>query len=354
MKKVYLALEDGSVFEGLAFGADGEALGEIVFNTSCCGYLETLTDACYAGQILVQTFPLIGNYGIIEDDLSGKCYLNGYVVREWCAAPSNFRCQYDIDSYLKKQNVVGIYGVDTREITRIIREKGVMNAIICNEIPADLDELKAYKIVEPVKTTGAKSLTSYDAKGAAVANVAIIDYGAMHDFINEFTGRNCKVNVFPPSASVAQILETAPDGLFLADGPGDPKDNSECVDKIKELCGMLPILGVGLGHQLLALAQGADTFKLKYGHRGGNQPVRELTGTKTYITTQNHGYCVDPETMPEGAEMIYGNANDCTCEGISYADKKAFSVQFIPEGDGSSFDTSFIYDQFISMMGGKD
>lgn len=353
MKKRYLILEDGSVFEGKAFGADRANIGELVFHTGMCGYIETLTNPSYYGQIVVQTFPMVGNYGVIEADFQGECCLNGYIVREWCNAPSNFRCEYDLDTFLKARNVPGIYGVDTRQITKIIRDKGVMNAMIADEIPAGLEAVKAYAISGAVEAVTAKEKKTVAAENEQY-RVTMIDYGSDTGVLSQqLLDRGCTVTVIPASASADEILADKPDGLVLSGGPGDPSDNLMAVYQLSQLLGKLPIFGVGLGHQLLALADGAETTKLKYGHRGGNQPVKEVDGKRTYITSQAHGYAVVSESLKSGREFLV-NANDKSCEGILYEAKNALSVQFCPDTSSGPNDTSFLYDRFISMMGGKN
>ena len=267
MKKAYLILEDGHVFEGYSFGAEAKGVGELVFNTQAIGYIETLTDPSYYGQIVMQTFPMIGNYGVIEEDFVGKCALSGYVVREHCEKPSNFRSQYDLDTFLKKNNIPGIYGVDTRQITKILRESGVMNACICSEIPKDFEEIKNFKIVDAVASV-IDSETKVFANGDEKYDVTVVNYGAANDSIKALTKKGCKVTVVPASASAEEILATEPDGILLSNGPGDPSENVFCIEQIKKLMGKKPIFAISLGHQLLALADGGMTYKLKYGHRG--------------------------------------------------------------------------------------
>ena len=353
MKKAYLVLSNGQVFEGEAIGAEGETIGEIVFTTGVVGYLETLTDPSYAGQIVVQTFPMIGNYGVIEEDFEGNCAVKGYVVREICDYPSNFRCQYDLDTFLKSHNIPGICGVDTREITRIIRESGVMNATICYSVPESLEKVKEYEIKGVVKEESTKEIYECPAVGEAKYNVVLIDYGAKRNIIRCLSKRGCNVTVVPCSTSAEDILAMNPDGLMLSNGPGDPEDNEYCIAQIKKLIGKLPVFGICLGHQLTALAMGGKTIKLKYGHRGGNQPVKEVNGKRTYITSQNHGYAVVSESLKGVGEELFVNANDGSCEGMNYPGLNCFTVQFHPEACSGPQDTEFLFDKFISMMGGK-
>ena len=351
MKKGYLILQDGQVFEGVRFGAETDTVGELVFTTGMCGYVETLTDPSYAGQIVMQTYPLIGNYGIIREDFEGACCVKGYVVREYCDTPSNFRADCDLDTYLKEQGVPGLCGVDTRELTRIIREHGVMNAAICDEIPADLAPIKTYAITGVVEAVSCKEPDRYPAEGEERFQVSLIDYGAKRNIIRWLQKRGCTVTVLPATTSAEDILAADPDGVMLSNGPGDPAENTYQIEQIRKLLGKVPMFGICLGHQLTALATGGSTYKLKYGHRGVNQPVRDLNGVRTYITSQNHGYAVDGDTVKLG-KVRFVNANDGTCEGIDYPELKAFTVQFHPEACTGPKDTSFLFDRFVELMKG--
>ena len=351
MKKGYLILQDGQVFEGVRFGAETDTVGELVFTTGMCGYVETLTDPSYAGQIVMQTYPLIGNYGIIREDFEGACCVKGYVVREYCDTPSNFRTDCDLDTYLKEQGVPGLCGVDTRELTRIIREHGVMNAAICDEIPADLTPIKTYAITGVVEAVSCKEPDRYQAEGEERFRVSLLDYGAKRNIVRELQKRGCTVTVLPASTSAEEILAADPDGVMLSNGPGDPAENVYQIEQIRKLLGRVPMFGICLGHQLTALAAGGSTYKLKYGHRGVNQPVRDVEGVRTYITSQNHGYAVDSDTVKLG-KVRFANANDGTCEGIDYPELKAFTVQFHPEACTGPKDTSFLFDQFVELMKG--
>ena len=351
MKKGYLILQDGQVFEGVRFGAETDTVGELVFTTGMCGYVETLTDPSYAGQIVMQTYPLIGNYGIIREDFEGACCVKGYVVREYCDTPSNFRTDCDLDTYLKEQGVPGLCGVDTRELTRIIREHGVMNAAICDEIPADLTPIETYAVTGAVEAVSCKEPDRYPAEGEECFRVSLIDYGAKRNIVRELQKRGCTVTVLPATTSAEEILAADPDGVMLSNGPGDPAENTYQIEQIRKLLGKVPMFGICLGHQLTALAAGGSTYKLKYGHRGVNQPVRDLNGVRTYITSQNHGYAVDGDTVKLG-KVRFVNANDGTCEGIDYPELKAFTVQFHPEACTGPKDTSFLFDQFVELMKG--
>lgn len=352
-EKGYLVLSDGSVFEGRRFGAPADSVGELVFTTGMCGYIETLTDPSYGGQIILQTFPLIGNYGMIEEDFEGACAARGYVVREFCDTPSNFRCDYGLDAFLKKNGVPGICGVDTRELTRIIREHGVMNAKICAEVPADLSDVVSYAVRGEVRRLSCKAPYTVPADGEAKYRVVLLDYGAKRSIARELSKRGCAVTVVPQDTPAEEILKLGPDGIMLSNGPGDPEENTFCIGEIQKLIGKKPIFGICLGHQLTALAMGGATYKLKYGHRGVNQPVRDLDGVRTYITSQNHGYAVRNGSLDGVGRVIFENANDGTCEGVEYPCKDCFTVQFHPEARSGPADTAFLFDRFIAMMEGK-
>lgn len=350
--KIYICLENGDVFEGRSFGAKGEVLGELVFTTGMGGYIETLTDPSYYGQIVIQTFPLIGNYGFIDEDKeSSGSAVSAYIVREYCDNPSNFRCDYSLEKYLRDNNIVGVYDVDTRELTKVIRESGVMNAVITsNPNNTVIEKIKEYKITKAVKSVSCPK-PYMSASDEHRHNVVLIDYGTKKNIIRELNKRGCNVAVVPYDTKAEDILSLNPDGIMLSNGPGDPAENADAIEELKKLVGKKPIFAICLGHQLLALSQGAETTKLKYGHRGVNQPVKNLETGRTFISSQNHGYAVVNETVEAaGGTVSYINANDETCEGIYYKDKKAFSVQFHPEACSGPLDTRFIFDKFISMM----
>ena len=343
--KVYLTLENGRQFTGYAFGAQKEVVGELVFTTGMTGYIETLTDPSYYGQIVTQTFPLIGNYGMIEADMeSKKPWVTAYIVREKCDEPSNFRCGGTIDDYLKKQGIPGIYGIDTRELTKIVREAGVMNAAITKKPLKDLDEVRAYTIKDAVKSVTCDEIEYLgDPNGI---KVAVWDFGAKRNIMRELAKRGCYCMKVPSYYTAEQIFALEPQGLMLTNGPGDPSENTEVIANIKKLAGKLPIFGICLGHQLFALAMGGRTKKMKYGHRGSNQPVKNLDTGRVYISSQNHGYEVISSSV-EGGKLSFVNANDGTCEGFEYPELNAYTVQFHPEACGGPMDASFLFDKFI-------
>ncbi len=332
MKKRYLVLQDGTAFEGYAFGADKESIGELIFTTGMVGYIETLTDPCYYGQIVMQTFPMVGNYGIIEADFVGEPHLKGYVVREHCTAPSNFRCEYDLDTFLKNNGIPGIYGIDTREVTNIIRDKGIMNAIICDEIPASLDEVKTFKITEALKNTCAKEKSEYIPQADAIKHVAILDLGSSKYLEQSLLEKGYKVTLLPHTASAEEILSLSADGLILTEGAGDPAENEGVIATVAALFGKIPMLGLGLGHQIMALAKGGKIRKLAYGHHGANQPSKIVGSARTLITNQNHNFVVQEDTVKD-AVVTHINMNDGTIEGLAYEKEYAFSLQFEPSDD---------------------
>ena len=440
MSNAYLVLADGTVFNGKSIGVTGTTIGETVFTTGMTGYLETLTDPSYYGQIVTQTFPLIGNYGVIPSDFeSKKSWVRGYIVREMCDEPSNFRCGGTLDDFLKKQGIVGICGIDTRALTKKLRESGVMNGMIVsgeeasafqgnqselNEsdktepIPQISDELlrriREYTITEAVKSVQSNhdgeavsqglnrdlfktlrhsrfacepSLPTPYASSKESDNlstgttfpypenvalqstkVVLFDFGAKANIQRELEKRGCSVTVVPYDTTAEEVLALAPDGIMLSNGPGDPAENISVIQEINKLCEwnkkcvesgeaagttsgkLIPIFGICLGHQMLALARGAKTSKLKYGHRGGNHPVKDLETGRVFITSQNHGYAVEPDSLPSFAKMSFVNVNDNTCEGVEYTDIPAFSVQFHPEACGGPHDTNFLFDKFVASL----
>ena len=345
MKTAYLILENGEVFTGQAFGATKETLGEIVFTTAMTGYLETLTDPSYEGQIVLQTFPLIGNYGVIEEDFeSSKPHLKAYIVKNPCEAPSNFRSTQSIDTFLKKHGIAGLCDIDTRRLTKIIRSLGVLRGKITYNPPTESDraEAAAYSVKAPVERVSPKHATE---KGNGARRIALLDFGAKKSIESELLKRNCTVKKFPYNAKSAQIFEFCPHGVMLSNGPGDPADpaNQVIIETIVELTkSKIPMFGICLGHQLIALANGYKTQKLKFGHRGANQPVKDTATGRVYITSQNHGY----EVVADDSSFV--NVNDGTCEGLDYG--MSFSVQFHPEACGGPQDTSFLFDMFLERV----
>ena len=343
-KKAYLCLEDGTVLQGKSFGAEGTVVAELVFTTAMTGYLETLTDPSYYGQIVLQTFPLIGNVGIIPEDFESQApALRGYIVKDPCDLPSNFRGSSSLDAYLKSQGVVGLYGIDTRALTKRIREHGVMNAVLTTDPEkAVADGLADFAIREAVPSVTTDSIKVVPAaeKGP---RIVLWDFGAKDNIERELSRRGATVIRMPAESTREEIL---------SNGPGDPEEAQNVIAELKKLqADKLPTFGICLGHQLLALAHGFSTFKLKYGHRGANQPVRDLVTDRIFITSQNHGYAVDNDTIdPAVATKRFINSNDGTCEGIDYIDEPTFSVQYHPEACGGPKDTEFLFDRFFDMM----
>lgn len=394
----FLILEDGTVFRGKHIGADQDVISEIVFNTSMAGYTEVFTDPSYAGQAVCMTYPLIGNYGVSVDDMeSERPWLDGVIVRELSEIPSNFRCDMTIQEFLEKYNVPGIEGIDTRALVRILREKGTMNGMITTNENYDFKEiqpkLKAYttgRVVEKVSCkekqfikgaadlaengpiSGSAVFSEDDFAAACAGNhdkrekkpsmvrelngkgfkVALLDIGAKRNIADSLRARGCDVTIYPARTPAEEILEGNPDGIMLSNGPGDPKDCPEIIAEVKKLYDSeVPIFAICLGHQLMALATGADTHKMKYGHRGGNHPVKDLATGRVYISSQNHGYVVDTDHLdPKVAKPAFINVNDGTNEGLAYAGKNIFTVQFHPEACPGPQDSGYLFDRFISMM----
>ncbi|OQB14053.1 MAG: Carbamoyl-phosphate synthase small chain [Firmicutes bacterium ADurb.Bin193] len=354
--KAYLVLEDGSVYEGNGVGAEGTAVGEVVFNTSMTGYQEALTDPSYYGQIVTMTYPLIGNYGVNdEDNESDKVQVSGFIVRELCRAPSNWRMTGTLEDYLKKHKIVAIEGIDTRELTKKIREKGVMNGVISTDPdfkPKDyIDRIKSYKITDAVKNTTCEKPYEVPCENAKY-RVALLDLGAKRNILRKLTKFACAVTVFPAYTPPEKIIKGGFDGVMLSNGPGDPKECTEIIENIRVLQkSKIPIFGICLGHQLVALANGLDTRKMKYGHRGSNHPVTHSAKGRTYITSQNHGYVVTVENIdPDFAEVTHINLNDNTVEGIRYKNFPLFTVQFHPEASQGPLDTGYLFGNFTKLM----
>ncbi len=394
--KAFLILEDGTVFEGTSFGAVKEVISEIVFNTSMAGYPEVLTDPSYAGQAVCMTYPLIGNYGIcLEDMESERPWPDALIVREACRMPSNFRSDESLDSFMKRYEIPGIEGIDTRALTKLLRESGTMNGMVTTNENYNLDEilpqLHAYtcgKVVdkvtckEKIELSGTKDLkengpisghASFDAAvyeqyqngdkslkeprpslvrelNGTGLHIALLDVGYKKNIARSLAMRGCDVTIYPAGTSAEEILADHPDGIMISNGPGDPKENTEIIAEVKKLYDSnVPIFAICLGHQLMALATGSDTYKLKYGHRGGNHPVKDLTTGRVYISSQNHGYAVDENSInPEIAKPLFHNVNDGTNEGLVYENKNIFTVQFHPEACPGPQDSSFLFDRFIA------
>lgn len=355
--KAYLILEDGNVFEGESIGAKKEIISEFVFNTSMTGYLEVLTDPSYCGQSVVMTYPLIGNYGVaLEDQESSQAFLSGFVVKELARLGSNFRKNIELSQYLVDQDIAGIQGVDTRAITKIIRKKGCMNGMITTTKYENLDEvleqIKAFKVTGVVeKTTCAKPYTL----GEGSKRVALMDFGAKRNIAKSLVKRGYEVTVYPASTKAETILAENYDGIMLSNGAGDPEENVAIIEEIKKLSASnVPIFAICLGHQLMGLAHGFKTEKMKYGHHGANHPVKDLVSGRVYISTQNHNYVIDEKTIdPNTAQIWFKNVNDNTLEGLVYKNKNIKTVQFHPEACAGPLDTDALFDEFTEMMGGN-
>jgi len=353
--KAFLILEDGTVFTGTSIGSTREMISEIVFNTSMTGYLEVLTDPSYAGQAVTMTYPLIGNYGVTPDMESKRVWSSGYIVQEISRVPSNFRCEGSLEDFLEAQDIPGIADIDTRALTKLLREKGTMNGMITTEEnfnqDAVISKLRQYVIGDVVSkvTCDEKTILPGDS-----FKVALMDFGEKSNIVNSLHNRGCEVTIYPAHTTAAEIISANPDGIMLSNGPGNPEDNESIIEEIKKLYQTnIPIFAICLGHQLMALANGGRTRRLKYGHRGGNHPVKELDTGRVYITSQNHGYVVDEATLDEAVAIpTYRNVNDDTNEGYRYAGKNIFTVQFHPEACPGPLDSGNLFDKFMNIMGG--
>ncbi len=353
--KAFLILEDGTIFTGAHIGANKEIISEIVFNTSMSGYLEVLTDPSYAGQAVCMTYPLIGNYGVCRLDAeSRQAWPDGFIVRELSRIASNFRKDITIQTFLEEQGIPGIAGIDTRALTKILREKGTMNGMITTNEKFDLDEilpeLKKYTTGNVVEKVTCPS--KYEIKGGPGKKVALLDLGAKNNIALSLARRGCDITVYPAFTKAEEMIADGPDGIMLSNGPGDPKECVGIIAEIKKLYNTdIPIFAICLGHQLMALATGADTYKMKYGHRGGNHPVKDLETGRVYISSQNHGYVVDMDKLdPKIAVPAFINVNDGTNEGLSYTGKNIFTVQYHPEACPGPQDSGYLFDRFIKMM----
>ncbi len=348
-----LYLEDGTLFEGQSFGAEGSQIGEVVFNTGITGYQEVLSDPSYCGQFVTMTYPLIGNYGITRDDFEAvRPYVHGFIVKRSEEVPSNWRAQYSLGTLLKEFGVIGISGIDTRMLTRKIRSFGTMKGVLATgDVP--LQELKAQLDAGSLlrdQVARVSSPSVYNAPGAG-ERIVLVDFGAKSGILRDLTQRGCDVVVVPHDTTAAAIMQLRPDGILLSNGPGDPKDVPHAIEMIRQLLGVLPIFGICLGHQLFALACGADTSKLKFGHRGGNHPVKDLVSGRCYITSQNHGYTVNVDSIERTDLMTtHINNNDKTIEGLRHRTHPAFSVQYHPEASPGPYDSSYLFDDFLTMV----
>lgn len=344
--KAKLILENGMVFEGKSFGYLKESVGEVVFTTGMTGYQEVLTDPSYYGQIVTMTYPLIGNYGInLEDMESSRPQVRGFIVREKCTMPNNFRCELTLEDYLKQNKIIGLEGIDTRALTKVLRNSGTMKGIIVldeSTLEDVKDRIEAFTNKEAVSKVTVKE--KYEIAGTG-KHVAIVDYGIKQNIIRNFKKRNCKITVFNADVTAEEILSVNPDLVFLSNGPGDPQDLEFAIDTIKKIIGKKPVVGICLGHQLLALSLGGNTTKLKFGHRGCNHPVKDLETGRVHITSQNHGYVVDE--LPEGTEVTHLNINDETVEGLKHKTLPIYSVQFHPEASAGPQDCEYIFDKFL-------
>jgi len=358
MTKAILVLEDGRTFQGASFGADGETFGEMVFNTSMSGYQEILTDPSYAGQIVCMTYPLIGNYGVNEADVeSRKAWVEGFVVREASRIVSNWRSTESLDDYLKRNNIVGIEHIDTRALVRHIREKGAMRAGI-STIETDPQALLKKILASPEMANRelASSVTideqfDYPAADSEEFHIVAYDFGVKTNSLREFSKFGCRVTVVPADTSASDVMDLKPDGIFLSNGPGDPSSMESVIDEIKKLTEtQTPIFGICLGHQLIGSAFGGETYKLKFGHRGGNQPIKDLTTGKIEIASHNHGFAVDAATLPADVEITHVNLNDNTVAGLRHKTLPVFSVQYHPESAPGPHDSEYLFERFVELM----
>ncbi|MGI9533777.1 MAG: glutamine-hydrolyzing carbamoyl-phosphate synthase small subunit [Thermodesulfobacteriota bacterium] len=370
MKKAVLATEEGLIFEGLGFGSEGEAFGEIVFNTALTGYQEIITDPSYNGQIVVMTYPEIGNYGINSEDLESKNPVaKGLVVKEYWPLPSNWRSEESLSNYMNKHNILGIHGIDTRQLTKQIRTKGAQKSLIST---TDFDKKsliqrvrKSPGVVGRDLVTEVSCKKSYSwSKGAESwipaaeiksktkkkYNVVAYDFGIKTNILRRLTDLGCKLTVVPSKTDPNDILAMNPDGIFLSNGPGDPEGVAYAIENVNKLIGKKPIFGICLGHQIISLALGGKTYKLKFGHRGGNQPVKNLKTGKVEITSQNHSFAVDPDSLDKKVEITHINLNDQTVEGLRHKELPLFSVQYHPESSPGPHDSSYLFDDFIDLM----
>jgi carbamoyl-phosphate synthase small subunit len=354
--KALLMLENGMTFDGTGFGDEHDTLCEVVFNSAMCGYTELLTDPSYAGQGVVMAYPLIGNYGICYDDAeSVKPWLSAYIVHSLSTLDSNFRSDVCLNTFLKSNRIPGVEGIDTRALTKVLRESGTMRGMVAYGDSIDREamgkKIAAYRMESEVPLVSCKEPGVY---GDGPVKVSLVDYGVKNNIIRSLVGRGCTVKRFPHDASFEDLMSFSPDGVMLTNGPGDPKDCKKEIAELKRVYAHgIPTFAICLGHQLMALAQGFDTYKLKYGHRGINHPVKELSKNRVYITSQNHGYVVNGDTVdPSVADISFISMNDGSIEGLNYKNGKVFSVQFHPEASPGPLDTGFLFDGFLNLMGG--
>jgi len=358
-KKAILALEDGSVYQGYSFGADIESVGEVVFNTSMTGYQETLTDPSYAGQIVIPTYPLIGNYGCNREDFeSAKIQVSGFVVREHCLKPNHYLCDKTIDDYLKENNTPAVYGIDTRAVTRKLRSAGVMMGMLSTlktpeEALKTVKESTGYGEIDFVRQVSTDKPYKWQREGEAEYNIVVLDCGLKFSILRILSEMDCSITAVPCNTSADEILDLKPDGVILSPGPGDPQRLDYIVETAKGIIGKLPIMGICLGNQIIARSFGAKTFKLKFGHRGGNHPTRDLATGRVHITAQNHGYAVDADTLSGGLEVSHINLNDSTVEGVRHRVLPVFGIQYHSEASPGPLDNIYMFERFLEMVRGE-
>lgn len=348
-----ILLENGMVFEGECFGKISDTVGEVVFNTGMTGYQEILTDPSYYGQIVTMTYPLIGNYGInLDDSQSLSPKVKGFIVREKCNEPNNFRCEIDLDSYLKQNNIMGIEGIDTRQLTKVIRDAGTMKGILtANEMSKEtmLMYFNSFSNTNAVEKVTVKEIKTI---GNGVMHIGVMDFGIKENILQSLLQKGCKLTVFPSNTKASELLNYNLDGIFLSNGPGDPIDLPEVIENVKSLIGKKPIAGICLGLQIIALALGAETTKMKFGHRGCNHPVKNLITGKVTITSQNHGYMIKKDTLTSDMVITHININDGTIEGVKHISLPIMGVQYHPEACPGPHDSNIIFDDFINMYKG--
>ncbi len=350
-----LILENGQIFEGWCFGKTTDAVGEVVFNTGMTGYQEILTDPSYYGQIVTMTYPLIGNYGTNLDDFqSNSPKVKGFIVRELCKVPNNFRCEIDLDVYLQKNNIAGIEGIDTRQLTKIIRDSGTMKGIITSRDLNDEEIERCFTNFSNVNTVDEVTTREIKTMGSGSIKVGVLDFGVKSNILNSFVERDCSLTIFPAHTGAKELMKYDFDGIFLSNGPGDPTELPDVIDTVKSLTGKIPVAGICLGVQIIALALGARTEKMKYGHRGCNHPVKNLKTGRVIITSQNHGYVVNRESLTDELEVTHININDGTIEGLSHKTLPLAGVQYHPEACPGPHDSNVIFDDFIKMYKEKN